>query len=544
MKKTLYAALAFGMTFTLTACNDSTSSTADALPTATPIKHLVVIYGENISFDHYFGTYPTATNPPNEPKFTAAAGTPSANILTNALLTNNGNLTNAANGTGVSNPFRLDLTQAATSDQNHDYTAEQQAEDLGAADLFPKFTGSAGTGGTGAFDTTGIVMGYYDGNTVTALWNYAQHYAMSDNSYSDQYGPSTPGAINVISGQTNGFSSTKNSFTSYFISDGQGAMTLTGDVDPSADMCSSSTDTGSLAGKNIGDLLNSADITWGFFEGGFNLGITDSNGSTGCKRNTLSAVIGATKADYIPHHQPFQYYASTANPTHARPASTDVIGFSGDAANHQYDIQDFFAAVKSGNFPAVSYLKASGFQDGHAGYSDPLDEQTFITEVVNFLEQQPDWKNTAVILAYDDSDGWYDHQFATPGNASFDSVEDQLTGSGACGTKGTTAQSGGVAGKGPVNGRCGPGVRQPFIVISPWAKANFVDHTLITQASVIRFIEDNWLKGKRIGGGSFDATTGSINTMFDFTGSGNNAALLLDDSTGEVTTTPSANLPQ
>jgi len=200
MKKTLYAALAFGMTFTLAACNDSTSSNADALPTATPIKHLVVIYGENISFDHYFGTYPTAGNPPNEPKFTAAAGTPSANVLTNALLTNNGNLTNAANGTGVSNPFRLDRTQAATSDQNHDYTAEQQAEDLGAADLFPKFTGTAGTGGTGAFDTTGIVMGYYDGNTVTAMWNYAQHYAMSDNSYSDQYGPSTPGAINVNMG--------------------------------------------------------------------------------------------------------------------------------------------------------------------------------------------------------------------------------------------------------------------------------------------------------------------------------------------------------
>src|SRR5580698_8644333 len=110
MKKTLYAALAFGMTFTLAACNDSTSSNADALPTATPIKHLVVIYGENISFDHYFGTYPTAGNPPNEPKFTAAAGTPSANVLTNALLTNNGNLTNAANGTGVSNPFRLDRT--------------------------------------------------------------------------------------------------------------------------------------------------------------------------------------------------------------------------------------------------------------------------------------------------------------------------------------------------------------------------------------------------------------------------------------------------
>ena len=47
-------------------------------------------------------------------------------------------------------------------------------------------------------------MGYFDGNTVTALWHYAQHFAMSDNAYTDTYGPSTPGALEVVSGQTNG----------------------------------------------------------------------------------------------------------------------------------------------------------------------------------------------------------------------------------------------------------------------------------------------------------------------------------------------------
>ena len=549
MKKTLYAALAFGVTFVVAGCNGTTSpapvvaSSADSLATATPIKHLVVIFGENISFDHYFGTYPNATNPAGEPAFTAAAGTPTVNTLTGALLTNNGNMTNAANGTGVSNPFRLDRSQAATADQNHNYTAEQQAEDNGVADLFPKFTGVAGTGGTGAFGTTGLVMGYYDGNTVTALWNYAQHFAMNDNSYSDQYGPSTPGAINLISGQTNGFISTAHSRTSYFVADGQGGSTDTNDVDPSGDTCSSKTDVGFFTSLNVGDLLNSKSVTWGWFEGGFNLGITNTNGTTGCKRSTdgIAATTGIT--DYIPHHQPFQYYSTTANPTHARPSSTAAIGAQGDAANHQYDIQDFFTAVKAGNYPAVSFLKASAFQDAHAGYSDPLDEQTFVTEVVNFLEQQPDWSSTAVIVLYDDSDGWYDHVFTPVTNASFD-VTDQLTGAAACGTKGTTKQANGVAATGPVNGRCGPGVRQPFLVISPWAKANFIDHTLITQASVTRFIEDNWLGGKRIGAGSFDASTGSINGMFDFTGAGNNAKLFLDNSTGAAVATPSSNLPQ
>ena len=536
MNRLLCAAVAVGLASMLTACNN-----ADNQPTATPIKHLVVIYGENISFDHYYGAYPNASNPAGEPAFTAAASTPTINGFTTALLTSNPNL-NVANGAGAANPFRLDRSQAATADQGHSYTPEQLAEDGGLADLFPKFTGKAGSGGSGAFNTTGLVMGYYDGNTVTAMWNYAQHFAMSDNSYSDQYGPSTPGAINLIAGQTNGYIVGKSSFSTYFVADGQGGTTLINDVDPAGDTCSSTTDNGTFSGKNVGDLLNAAAISWGWFEGGFNLTLTNANGTTGCKRSSTG--VASTTADYIPHHQPFQYYSSTSNPSHARPTATSSIGAQGDAGNHQYDIQDFFAAIKAGNFPSVSFLKASAFQDAHAGYSDPLDEQTFVTEVVNFLEKQPDWSNTAVIVLYDDSDGWYDHQFAQVGNASFDATADQLNGAGTCGVQGTTAQAGGVAGKGPVNGRCGPGVRQPFLVISPWAKANFVDHTLVTQASVARFIEDNWLKGQRLSGGSFDASAGSIMGMFDFTGKGNNPVLYLDPTQGTVVTTPPAGLPQ
>ena len=70
------------------------------------------------------------------------------------------------------------------------------------------------------------------------------------------------------------------------------------------------------------------------------------------------------------------------------------------------------AAVKAGNFPAVSFIKLPAYQDGHAGYSDPLDEQAGTVALIDFLQQQPDWKNTAVIIAWDDSDGWYDHAFA------------------------------------------------------------------------------------------------------------------------------------
>jgi len=99
--------------------------------TATPIKHLVIIFQENISFDHYFGTYPVALNPPGEPRFFARAGTPTVNGLSGALLTSNPNLLNAANGTGATNPFRLDRSQAGTADQGHNYGPEQAAAHAG-----------------------------------------------------------------------------------------------------------------------------------------------------------------------------------------------------------------------------------------------------------------------------------------------------------------------------------------------------------------------------------------------------------------------------
>jgi len=485
---------------------------------ATPIQHLVVIFQENVSFDHYFGTYPSATNPPGEPKFKAAANTPSVNGYTNALLNFNPNL-NPANGSGASNPFRLDRSQAVTADQDHDYTAEQQAFDGGVMDLFPEFTSSGGN----------LVMGYYDGNTVTGLWNYAQFYAMSDNSYSTTFGPSTPGVINLVSGQTNGVTATLNGTGDETSGGSDGSLTVIGDPDPIGDVCSNpSRNQVTMGSKNIGDLLSAAGVSWGGFMGGYDLTIVNPNGTTGCKRSSTG--LAATVGDYIPHHAFFNYHTSTANPAHTRPASIAEIGHAGPA-NHQYDTNDFFAAVAAGNFPAVSFIKAPAYQDGHAGYSDPLDEQTFLVNTVNFLQAQPTWSSTAVIIMYDDSDGWYDHQIAPIVNTSAGTA-DALTGPGACGSGMTALQ-----GLNPANqhalGRCGSGPRQPFIVISPWARQNFVDHSVTDQTSIIRFVEDNWLGGQRIGQGSFDGIANSITQMFNFSKLRNNGHLFLNPSSGE-----------
>src|SRR6202049_3188937 len=397
-----------------------------ASATTTPIQHLVVIFQENVSFDHYFGTYPSALNPAGEPKFKAAANTPTVNGLTNALLHNNPNL-NPAEATGASNPFRLDRSQAVTPDQNHDYTAEQQAFDAGLMDLFPSDTSSGGN----------EVMGYFDGNTVTGLWNYAQFFAMSDNSFSTTFGPSTPGVINLVSGQTNGVTATLNGTGDEVNGGSDGSLTVIGDPDPIGDACSNPTrNQVTMGSKNIGDLLSAANITWGSFMGGFDLSIVNPNGHTGCSRSSVNAVNGVATNDYIPHHSFFNYWSSTANPSHRRPASDAEIGNTGPA-HHQYDMEEFYAAAAEGHLPAVSFLKAQAYQDGHAGYSDPLDEQTFLVDLLNFLQSQSTWSSTAVVIMYDDSDGWYDHQMGPIVNTSTGTA-DALTGPGMCGTATTS----------------------------------------------------------------------------------------------------------
>src|SRR5260370_11750884 len=111
---------------------------ADGSSTATPIKHLVVIFQENVSFDHYFGTYPNALNPAGEPTFNARRNTPTVNGLNSGLLSNNPNL-NPLNGPGATNSFRLYRSQAATIDQGHCYKPEQQTLDTGLMTFFPLF---------------------------------------------------------------------------------------------------------------------------------------------------------------------------------------------------------------------------------------------------------------------------------------------------------------------------------------------------------------------------------------------------------------------
>jgi phospholipase C len=410
------------------------------------------------------------------------------------------------------------------------------------------------------------------------MWNYAQNFSLNDNSFGSTFGPSTPGAINLVSGQTLGGTVHFGSGSTASYPNTGSPVADIGDYDAYLDDCGNdkggtvtttstlemNSDASAATGnRNIGDLLNAAGVTWGWFQGGFQP-TTAANLTSG-----TPAVCGAARivheypsvnptvtvpnpvapfvtggdihssgADYVSHHEPFQFYASTRNPHHLPPTSVAAIGTT-DQANHQYDTINFFQALANGNLPAVSFVKAPYAYNGHPGNSDPITEQYWITGLVNAVMNSANWATTAIIIAYDDSDGWYDHvtgpiitasNIPDPGSPTYD----HLAGAGNCGTP--------VAGA--TLGRCGHGPRLPLLVISPWANSNFVDHTLTNQASIIKFIETNWNLGyidatpvSPVQNGSFDRLAGSIANMFNFSGAPSVSPLLLT-CTGAVASSP------
>jgi phospholipase C len=513
----------------------STAEYKVVAPTSSPIKHVVVLFDENESFDHYFGTYPYAANTDGT-TFKAKPGTPKVNGLYNKITSSGPTGPLLTANANQYNPKRLTHSQALTCDQNHAYTPEQQAFDGGKMDKFVEYTETdTCTGQPILFGEPGLVMDYFDGNTVTGLWNYAQNYAMSDNNYDTQFGPSTPGALNVISGNTGGgyavnptTGAKTTAPTSVSALNSKGVGSIYGDLDPAYDDCSDSSHTstspvGVETGKNIGDLLNAKHVTWGWFQGGFAPTSTNAAGYAVCGA-THDNIGGIAAADYSPHHNPFEYYKSTANPKHLAPSSEAMIGQT-DQANHQYDLSDFATTLKDGNMPAVSYLKAAEYQDAHPGYSDPLDEQNFLVNTVNEIEQSKYWKSTAIVITYDDSDGWYDHVDGPRPNGSHDATTDQVV----CTNTPTRL--------GSINDRCGYGPRLPLVVISPYTKSNYVSHNVTDQSSVTSFIENNWLHGQRIGNGSYDKIAGNLagrGGVLDFRVRPNFKPLILNPTTGAV----------
>lgn len=496
----------------------------DVLQIVMLIKYVVVIYGENILFDYYFGIYLNVMNLLGELVFIVKFGMLMLNGLMGMLLIVNLNFMNMVNGIDVVNLFCFDCMQVVIVDQNYVYMVEEQVEDNGLVDLFLKYMGKGLFGGVGVFGMKGQVMGYFDGNMVIVLWNYVQCFVMSDNMFMMLYGLLMLGVLNVVLGQINGMQIVKMLkqllmfvVSLYYINDGQGGFMMINDVDLGFDVCFSLIDQVMMIGKNIGDLLNGVNIMWGGFMGGFNLLMINGNGMMGCVCSMVVIVVNVVMVDYILYYNWFQYYVLIVNLQYMCLSLIVVIGLSVEIdgkifelVNYQYDMDDFFVVVKVGNFLLVSYLKVLVVQDGYVGYLDLFDEQVFVIKVVNFLQQQLDWQNIVVIVIYDDLDGWYDYVYMVLMCVLLDLV-DQFNGVGKCGMGGIIGVNGVI-----VNGCCGLGVCILLVVILLYVKQNYVDYMMFDQLFVVCFIEDNWFGGQCIGGGLFDVMVGDLCNLFDF----------------------------
>jgi phospholipase C len=202
-----------------------------------------------------------------------------------------------------------------------------------------------------------------------------------------------------------------------------------------------------LTMPTIGDRLSAKGISWAWYSGGWN-----------------DAVAGHPDALFQFHHQPFNYFLPYAEGTAAR-------------AEHLKDIDDFLAALRTGNLPAVAFVKPIGAYNEHMGYGDLLRGQQYVASLVKAVQDSAVWKDSVIIITYDEAGGRWDH--VPP----------------------------------PRGDRWGPGVRVPAIIISPYAKRSFVDHTTYETTSILQFIETRWNLAPL---GSRDAAANNLLNAFDF----------------------------
>jgi phospholipase C len=235
---------------------------------------------------------------------------------------------------------------------------------------------------------------------------------------------------------------------------------------PEGDVCNPpNRATGLQDGPNIGSALTAAGVSWGWYQGGFG----------DCTQEV---------EDYDAHHNPFQYFEDTADPEHS-------------GTGHQHDLADFYAALKSNSLPEVVYLKAERPRNEHPGYSSIRGGRDFVVRTLNAIMRSDAWPRTVVILTFDESGGFYDHVPPPQVVLSGDEV--------------------------------GLGPRVPTLVISPFARSNYVSHHTYDHASVVRFIEDLFLDGTHLNERS--ATAGDLRDMLDL--SLRTPPLLLDPKTGK-----------
>jgi len=388
------------------------------------IKHLVVIYMENRSFDNLYGEFKGANGIKNAKRgnFVQVDEDGKPYTYLPEIPRNSSFPTNLPNGL-----FNIDQyvpSDKATPDVTHRFFHNQLQINGGKMDKFAAYN-----------DSKGLAMGYYSTKKIP-LFPIAQKYTLCDNFFQSVFGGSYFNHVFLISAAAPVWPDAPESLVAKFDADGK--MVKDGIVTPDGYVVNhvysrnapypAKSDTSKLLPSQtmptIGDRLSEKGISWAWYSEGWN-----------------DAVAGR-KTNFAYNHEPFLYFAKYEPGTAGR--------------KHMKDQDDFIKAAKEGTLPSVSFVKPGGGNDEHPGGSAVYPSEQLAVNLINAVLEGPNAKDALVILTYDEFGGFFDH--VAP----------------------------------PVIDRWGPGSRIPAIVIGPFAKKGFVDHTQYETVSILSFIEHRW----------------------------------------------------
>ncbi|MFG1401977.1 alkaline phosphatase family protein [Xanthobacter sediminis] len=395
------------------------------------VGHIVVLFLENRSFDNLYGMFPGA-NGIADAGDTATQTDRDGKPFDQLPLVMNVNLKPAVVDNRFpddlpNKPFRADAyagLEQTTGDLVHRFYQQQEQINGGKMDRFAAIS-----------DAGGLTMSYYDGSRLP-LWRYAQKYTLADNFFHAAFGGSFLNHMYLVCACAPEFKNAPEGIRAVLNADG--TLKKDGAVTPDGYAVNTiySTYTPRPAAANdpakllppqeattIGDRLNEKGVNWAWYSGGWN-----------------DAVAGRPDMSFQFHHQPFAYFKAYGDGTEAR-------------ARHLKDGVDFIEAINSGTLPPVSFYKPIGVANEHPGYTSVLAGDRQAADIIAMIERSPIWKDTVVIVTYDENGGYWDH--VAP----------------------------------PKVDRWGPGMRIPTLVISPFARKGFVDHTYYDTTSVLKLIE-------------------------------------------------------
>lgn len=435
MRLTLYTALLYTAGASLGLATPSFAHSIGSHPTDR-IDTVVVIYMENHSFDNLFGLFPGATGIADAiasaPKQVTRTGEPMA-VLPAPIDT-------GAKPAARDPRFPADLPNAPfpidqyvganlkTGDLIHRFYTNQEQIDGGKNDKFAALS-----------DAAGLAMGYYHGEG-TALWKWAKQYTLADHFFMGAFGGSFLNHQMLIAGAPPRFDHAPLKMVSTL--DAAGHAIVDGPITPDGYAVNTVQSVYQPHDPRITDpsvLLPPQDQP----TIGDRLSAKHISWAwyAGGYAQALNGHGNEETFQY--HHQPFVYYRAYGDGTPAK-------------ALHLKDGSDFLSDIAKGALPHVAFYKPSGPLNQHPGYADVSEGDDHLDLVLDRLRHSPQWPHMLIIVTYDENGGFYDH--VAP----------------------------------PKRDRWGPGSRVPTVIISPFAKRGYVDHTIYDTLSILAFIEHRW----------------------------------------------------